>query len=142
MSSTIKVEIVSAEQQLWSGEGVMVFAPALMGEVGIAPRHTQMLSPLKAGDVRVQTENGDEEFFYVRMRIDADPLTDGDALMPTGWAVEFDIDLDRYTYELIAIVNGSAPQQVQLLLNYVCREFLGEKQPKSRIEQWQDRKYA
>jgi F-type H+-transporting ATPase subunit epsilon len=65
MASTIKVEIVSAEQHLWSGEGVMVFAPAQMGEVGIAPRHTQMLSPLKAGDVRVQTEDGSEEFFYV-----------------------------------------------------------------------------
>ncbi len=65
MASTIKVEIVSAEKHLWSGEGVMVFAPAKMGEVGIAPRHTQMLSPLKAGDVRVQTEDGGEEFFYV-----------------------------------------------------------------------------
>lgn len=65
MTATIKVEVVSAEEHLWSGEGVMVFAPAAMGEVGIAPRHTQMLSPLKPGEVRVQKEDGEEEFFYV-----------------------------------------------------------------------------
>lgn len=65
MASTIKVDIVSAEEHLWSGEGVMVYAPAVMGEVGIAPQHTQMLSPLKAGDVRVQTEDGEEQFFFV-----------------------------------------------------------------------------
>ncbi len=65
MASTIKVDIVSAEEHIWSGEGTMVFAPALMGEVGIAPRHTQMLSPLAAGDVRVEMENGEEKFFYV-----------------------------------------------------------------------------
>src|SRR5690606_40431425 len=65
MTSTIRVEIVSAERELWSGEGQMVFAPALMGEVGIAPNHSQMLSPIKAGDVRVLKEDGDEEAFYV-----------------------------------------------------------------------------
>ena len=65
MATTLKVEIVSAEQELWSGEGTMVFAPAVMGEVGIAPRHSQMLSPIKAGDVRVLKENGEEEVFYV-----------------------------------------------------------------------------
>ena len=65
MATTIKVEIVSAEEQLWSGEGTMVFAPAEMGEVGIAPKHTPLLSPLKAGDVRVQQESGEEAFFYV-----------------------------------------------------------------------------
>ena len=65
MAATIKVEVVSAEEHLWSGEGTMVFAPAVAGEVGIAPKHTQMLSPLKPGEVRVQTEDGNEEFFYV-----------------------------------------------------------------------------
>ena len=65
MVATIKVEVVSAEQHLWSGEGTMVFAPAASGEVGIAPKHTQMLSPLKAGDVRVLKQDGEEEFFFV-----------------------------------------------------------------------------
>ncbi|GJL84013.1 MAG: ATP synthase epsilon chain [marine bacterium B5-7] len=78
MTATIKVEIVSAEQELWSGEGTMVYAPALMGEVGIAPRHSQMLSPLKAGDVRVEKEDGSEEFFYVSgglMEVQPDMVT-------------------------------------------------------------------
>ncbi len=43
----------------------MVFAPASMGEVGIAPRHAPMLTTLKPGEVRVQTEEGEEEAFYV-----------------------------------------------------------------------------
>ena len=43
----------------------MVFAPAKMGEVGIAPRHAPMLSPLSPGEVRVQDENGKEESFYI-----------------------------------------------------------------------------
>jgi F-type H+-transporting ATPase subunit epsilon len=43
----------------------MVFAPAKMGEVGIAPRHAPMLTPLSPGEVRVQDENGEEESFYI-----------------------------------------------------------------------------
>ena len=65
MANTIRVDIVSAEHELFSGEATMVFAPAVMGEVGIAPRHTPLLTPLNAGDVRVQTEQGDEQISYV-----------------------------------------------------------------------------
>ena len=43
----------------------MVFAPAKMGEVGIAPRHAPLLTALKPGEVRVQTPDGDEESFYI-----------------------------------------------------------------------------
>lgn len=43
----------------------MVFAPAEMGDVGIAPRHAPLLTKLKAGEVRVQQENGEEQFFFV-----------------------------------------------------------------------------
>ena len=43
----------------------MVFAPASMGEVGIAPRHAPMLTTLKPGEVRVQDESGNEEAFYI-----------------------------------------------------------------------------
>ena len=62
---TIHVDIVSAEQEIFSGPAEMVFAPAEMGEVGIAPRHTPLLTRLKAGEVRVQQAEGDEQFFYV-----------------------------------------------------------------------------
>ncbi|NOX09326.1 MAG: F0F1 ATP synthase subunit epsilon [Gammaproteobacteria bacterium] len=65
MPMTIHVDIVSAEAGIFSGLATMVFAPAEMGEVGIAPRHTPMLTRLKPGEVRVQTENGEEQFFYV-----------------------------------------------------------------------------
>ncbi len=63
--STIAVEIVSAEESIWSGNGTMVFAPAEMGDVGIAPQHAPLLTKLKPGEVRVQQENGEEQFFYV-----------------------------------------------------------------------------
>ena len=63
--STIQVEIVSAEQEIWSGEGTMVFAPGEVGELGIAPRHTPLITRLKPGDVRVQQENGEEHFFFI-----------------------------------------------------------------------------
>jgi F-type H+-transporting ATPase subunit epsilon len=65
MANTIHVDIVSAERELFSGEATMVFAPAVQGEVGIAPRHTPLLTPLNAGDVRVQTEDGEEEIIYI-----------------------------------------------------------------------------
>ena len=62
---TINVDIVSAEGEIHSGEATMVFAPAKMGEVGIAPRHAPLLTALKPGEVRVQTEEGNEEAFYI-----------------------------------------------------------------------------
>jgi F-type H+-transporting ATPase subunit epsilon len=63
--ATIQVDIVSAEGEIHSGTASMVFAPAKMGEVGIAPRHAPMLTPLSPGEVRVQDENGKEESFYI-----------------------------------------------------------------------------
>ncbi len=63
--ATIKVDIVSAEGEIHSGTASMVFAPAKLGEVGIAPRHAPMLTPLSPGEVRVQDENGKEESFYI-----------------------------------------------------------------------------
>ncbi len=65
MANTIRVEIVSAEHELYSGDATMVFAPALLGEVGIAPKHTAMLTPLAPGDVRVRTADNQEEIIYV-----------------------------------------------------------------------------
>ena len=63
--ATIHVDIVSAEGEIFSGEATMVFAPAIMGEIGIAPRHAPLLTTLKPGEVRVQTPAGEEQFFYV-----------------------------------------------------------------------------
>jgi F-type H+-transporting ATPase subunit epsilon len=63
--ATIQVDIVSAEGEIHSGTASMVFAPAQMGEVGIAPRHAPMLTPLSPGEVRVQDEDGKEKSFYI-----------------------------------------------------------------------------
>jgi len=60
MPMTIQVDIVSAEEAIFSGTANMVFAPAEMGEVGIAPRHTPMMTRLKPGAVRVQLDGKEE----------------------------------------------------------------------------------
>ena len=64
MAMTIHVDIVSAEKEIFSGLAEAVFASAIMGEVGIYPRHTPMLTRLKPGEVRLLV-NGTEEQFYV-----------------------------------------------------------------------------
>jgi len=63
--ATIHVDIVSAEGEIHSGEAKMVYAPARMGEVGIAPRHAPLLTALKPGEVRVEDTDGKEHFFYI-----------------------------------------------------------------------------
>ena len=65
MAMTIHVDIVSAEKEIWSGSATMVFAPGEMGELGIAPRHTPLLTRLKPGEVRVEDQHGDQESFYI-----------------------------------------------------------------------------
>jgi len=65
MAMTMHVNIVSAENEIYSGTVTAVYAPAEAGEVGIMARHTQMLSTLKPGVVRVVEENGEEQSFYV-----------------------------------------------------------------------------
>jgi F-type H+-transporting ATPase subunit epsilon len=61
----IKVDIVSAEGAIYSGQANMVFAPGRMGEIGIAPRHAPLLTDLKPGSIRVEGDDGEERFFYV-----------------------------------------------------------------------------
>jgi F-type H+-transporting ATPase subunit epsilon len=63
--ATKRVDIVSAEGEIHSGEARMVYAPARMGDVGIAPRHAPLLSALKPGQVRIETADGKEIAFYI-----------------------------------------------------------------------------
>jgi F-type H+-transporting ATPase subunit epsilon len=65
MAMTIHVDIVSAEKAIYSGLVEAVFASATMGEIGIYPRHTPLLTSLKPGEVRVLLPDGKEEQFYV-----------------------------------------------------------------------------
>ena len=65
MAMMIHVDIVSAEGEIHSGQAEMVYAPAIMGEVGIAPRHTPLVTRLKPGEIRVDTGKGEMKHFYV-----------------------------------------------------------------------------
>ncbi|MGB2941680.1 MAG: F0F1 ATP synthase subunit epsilon [Candidatus Macondimonas sp.] len=63
--SQIDVDIVSAEGEIFSGSASMVFAPAMEGDVGIAPRHAPLLTKLRAGEVRVRDEQGQDAHYFV-----------------------------------------------------------------------------
>lgn len=65
MAMTIHVDIVSAEAEIFSGLAEMVFAPAVMGEVGILPGHAPLVTTLKPGEVRVRLPGGEEQSFFV-----------------------------------------------------------------------------
>ncbi|MDT8437908.1 MAG: F0F1 ATP synthase subunit epsilon [Wenzhouxiangellaceae bacterium] len=65
MASTIQVDIVSAEAEIFSGEASMVVVTGEEGELGIAPRHAPLLTRIKPGQVRVMLPEGGEEFYYV-----------------------------------------------------------------------------
>lgn len=65
MSKTIQCDIVSAEEQIWSGTAAQVFATGVSGELGIYPRHTPLITQLKPGPVRVVDTQGEEQFFFV-----------------------------------------------------------------------------
>ena len=76
MAMTMHVDIVSAEHSLFSGLAEMVVAPAALGEVGIYPQHTQMITTLKPGEVRIKKQGGEEESIYVSGGIlEVQPLT-------------------------------------------------------------------
>ena len=63
--SNIRCDIVSAEEEIYSGPVSMVVATGEMGELGIAPKHAPLITRLKAGQVRVILPNGEEQLFYV-----------------------------------------------------------------------------
>lgn len=62
---TLQVSIVSLQGEIYSGKALHVAAPALLGEVGIHPRHAPMLTPLKEGEVRILTPDNTLERIYV-----------------------------------------------------------------------------
>ncbi|MBX3727519.1 MAG: F0F1 ATP synthase subunit epsilon [Xanthomonadales bacterium] len=63
--TTIRCDIVSAEDEIFHGNATLVVATGEMGELGIAPRHAPLITRLKPGYVRVVGENGEEQEFYV-----------------------------------------------------------------------------
>ena len=69
--ATLQVDVVSAEEQIFSGEAKFVALPGEMGELGIYPRHAPLITRIKPGAVRIQranpdgTASGEEEFVFV-----------------------------------------------------------------------------
>ena len=61
--SEIKGSVVSSNEEIYSGEARMVYATGSLGELGIAPGHTPLLTGLAPGPVRLETESGEETFF-------------------------------------------------------------------------------
>ena len=79
MAKTLQVDIVSAEQAIFSGEAEMVVAPGEAGELGIMPEHAALLSRIKPGTVRViPGDGGEEQVIYVSggmMEVQPDRVT-------------------------------------------------------------------
>ncbi len=65
MTATIHVDIVSAELEIFSGLAEMLFAPAELGEVGIAPGHAPYISKLNPGEVRVKINESESQPFFI-----------------------------------------------------------------------------
>ncbi len=66
MADTVQIDIVSAEEPIFSGNAEFIVAPAKMGEVGIYPHHAPMITPLKSGSVRIKlAEKNEEQLIYV-----------------------------------------------------------------------------
>ena len=61
----MRLDIVSAEEELFSAEVQMIYAPAELGEVGITPKHTPLLTKLKAGDVRAEISDSETKIFFI-----------------------------------------------------------------------------
>ena len=59
------LDIVSAEEEIFSGNVKNIIASAIMGEVGIYPKHTPMITPLKPGEVKIITEENEEKLFFI-----------------------------------------------------------------------------
>jgi len=65
MAHTIQVDVVSAEESIFSGEAEFVVLPGESGELGIYPRHTPLITRIKPGAVRILKPGGEEEFVFV-----------------------------------------------------------------------------
>jgi F-type H+-transporting ATPase subunit epsilon len=63
--NTIHVDVVSAEESIFSGEARFVALPGEAGELGIYPRHTPLITRIKSGSVRIEKADGSEEFVFV-----------------------------------------------------------------------------
>jgi F-type H+-transporting ATPase subunit epsilon len=65
MANTMQLDIVSAETEIFSGTVNAVFAPAIVGDVGIYPQHTPLVTRLKPGELKIEVEGEEDRFIFV-----------------------------------------------------------------------------
>ncbi|OUV63063.1 MAG: F0F1 ATP synthase subunit epsilon [Gammaproteobacteria bacterium TMED119] len=65
MATTMQLDIVSAEAEIFSGEVNAVIAPAIMGDVGIYPNHTPLVTQLKPGELKIEVDGQPDQHIYV-----------------------------------------------------------------------------
>ncbi len=63
--ATMRLDIVSAEAEIYSGTVNAVFAPAIVGDVGIYPQHTPLVTRLKPGEVKIEIDGEEDQYIYV-----------------------------------------------------------------------------
>jgi len=63
--ASIQIEIVSAEKEIFSGEAIMLIAPGKEGDLGIAPKHTPLLTTLRPGEIEIHKKDDKKEYVYV-----------------------------------------------------------------------------
>ena len=73
MANTIHIDVVSAEELIFSGEAEFVVFPGEMGELGIYPRHLPLITRIKPGAVRIKTANTEEYVFVAGGILDVQP---------------------------------------------------------------------
>ena len=73
MAMTMHLDVVSAEESLFSGPVQELLAPGKMGELGIMPRHSQLISTLKAGELRYKTDDGEASLFIAGGILEVQP---------------------------------------------------------------------
>lgn len=91
MAMTMHLDVVSAEEQLFSGVVQEVLAPGTMGDLGIMPRHSQLITTLKAGELRYKTDDGEASLFVAGGVMEVQPSI-VTVLVDTGIRAE---DLDE-----------------------------------------------
>jgi F-type H+-transporting ATPase subunit epsilon len=73
MAMTMHLDVVSAEESLFSGAVQELIAPSSMGDLGIMPRHSQLISTLKAGELRYKTDDGEASLFIAGGILEVQP---------------------------------------------------------------------
>ena len=73
MAMTMHLDVVSAEESLFSGAVYELVAPATMGDLGIMPRHSQLISTLKSGELRYKTDDGETSLFIAGGILEVQP---------------------------------------------------------------------